>query len=489
MDENRFASSVLILLLTFAAAGAQAQTILAPTKYQLTFAIDYDAEFLRATAVLTLENPSDTPVREVSLLLYRLLRVKSIRGVRELPFTQTVAAFEDYGKQQVNHIVATLPEPLAPHTQTTLAVQYEGYLLGYAETGMRYIQDHIDPAFTILRHDSYAYPQPGLLLRERNRREPMRDFTYSARITVPKGLTVANGGRSDGVEVSGDLVTFGFSSHRPSWRMDFAIADYEQLSGPSVRVYCFPADRAGAVGVAEAAAQSLDLFIRWFGPQPDKATLTFIEIPDGWGSQADVTTVVQTAAAFRDPSRVHEVYHEISHLWNVPATDLPSPRWNEGLASFLENLVGEQLGKNSDSDARANHVVTWLRDGIANNPGWESTPLVDYGRADLTDLSYSVGHVFFDLLYRIAGRETFNAIIREFVTQFKEGGSTNDLIAVVTNRAGAGVADLVSDWIYTTGWTQRVQESAGIRALEAYYRRAGAMRRQAAAPTKGSRVD
>ena len=67
-----------------------------------------------------------------------------------------------------------------------------------------------------------------------------------------------------------------------------------------------------------------------------------IEVPDGWGSQADVTCILQTAAAFRDPARLVEVYHEVSHLWNVPATDLPSPRWDEGLATFLQFRMADE---------------------------------------------------------------------------------------------------------------------------------------------------
>lgn len=254
----------IAFVLSLGASGADAQAILSPIRYDLDFDLDYDQDILRATAALTLENSSTQPVKEVSLLLYRLLSAKTVRGENgaDVPFRQTIVAFEDLGKQQANQVIVSLPAPLAPGAQTTLRIAYEGYLLGYAETGMLYVRDRIDRNFTILRQDSLAYPQPGVPSYERNRRAGLREFTYKARVTVPTGLTVANGGRLDGADAAGGRTTFRFSSLKPSWRMDFAIAEYGQLSSGSVRVYYFPADKDGATGVADAAARSLELFGR-----------------------------------------------------------------------------------------------------------------------------------------------------------------------------------------------------------------------------------
>lgn len=119
--------------------------------------------------------------------------------------------------------------------------------------------------------------------------------------------------------------------------------------------------------------------------------MTFIEIPDGWGSQADVTTILQSAAAFKVPEQHREVYHEISHLWDVPSIDRPSPRWNEGLASFLEYLVTQEVSGKSVVDARANQLIARLRSSLPEHSDWRTALLVDYGHARLTDLSYSAG--------------------------------------------------------------------------------------------------
>src|SRR3970282_645177 len=103
----------------------------------------------------------------------------------------------------------------------------------------------------------------------------------------------------------------------------------------------------------------------------------------------------------------------------------PSPRWEEGQASFLEYLVTQELTGKPLVDARANQLVDWLRGSLPTRPAWKTVPLADYGRAGQTDLSYSVGAVYFDLLYRLAGRDAFNKIISSFATDFgARGGRT-----------------------------------------------------------------
>lgn len=471
MTPIRFGFPALLLVVAFRAPGAQ--VVLSPTHYDVSFNVDHAAARLQGTARITVLNPSAEPVREASLLLYRLLRATAVRDDRgrDLAFSQSVVAFVDFGPLQVNQLLVTFAQPLAQGAQTTIEVRYEGYLLGYAETGMRYIQDRIDPAFTILRPDSYAYPAPGYPSFALNRKSPRPEFSYSARITVPGGHTVANGGRLEGIDTLGNTVTFRYSSLKRSFRMDFAIAKYAELATTRIRVYYLPGDSSGAAGVARAGSEALDLFTRWFGALREPTALTFIEIPDGWGSQADATTIIQSAAAFRDPDRHREVYHEVSHLWNVPATDRPSPRWNEGEASFLEYLVTQELTGKPIVDARANQLIDWLRGELPQHANWSATPLTEYGRADLTDLSYSVGAVYFDLLYRLAGREAFNQIIGRFASEFRvRGGSTKDFADLVRRAAKPDLSQLNDDWLFTTGWTQRVTQSADIRALEAYYR-------------------
>lgn len=440
--------------------------------YALDLRVDFGAEVLEGTARLTVRNFGDQPATWVPLLLYRLMDVRAARdaGGRTLAFEQEVVRFEDQSKLQVTAVRVRLAETLGPGATTTVEVEYGGHLLGYAETGMRYVRDRIDPAFTLVRDDAHAFPTVGVPSRRVNRSAPMERYDYVARITVPDSLFVANGGRLVSTHRADGTATFEYRSLRPSWRMDFAIGRYGVLERPPLRVLHFVEDSAGAAAVVRAADACVSLFTEWFGPLQDHPGLTLLEIPDGWGSQLDVTTVIQSAAAFRDSTRHNEVYHELAHLWQPETLDRPSPRWNEGLASFLEMLAVERLEGRSVVDRRADQLITWLQGAAAANARWREVPMTDYGKEGLTDLSYSVGAIFFDLLLRTVGEQAFmGALGTYYRTYAASGATTADLEAVFAAASDVDVGPLFHDWVYGTGWYEALGDAAGIQDLTRRY--------------------
>jgi hypothetical protein len=445
---------------------------ISPVHYELDVRVDYEEETIAGIARITLTNHTDEAAPEISLLLYRLMRVDTLflAGRGELSYTQQVVSYDDFPKLQVNHIVAVLDPPMAPGDKLTVEIGYGGHLLGYAETGMRYIQDHVSPDFTILRDDARAFPQPGYPAWAVNSAAPRPAYDYLAHITVPDSLTVANGGELVEVLKEEGKSTYVYRSLRPSWRMDFAIARYATINAQPIRIFHFVEDSVGARAVADAAAAAFETFESWFGPLADTTTLTFIEIPDGWGSQTDATAIIQSAAAFRDTSRHHEVFHELSHLWNVPPTDLPSPRWNEGLASFLEYLVTETITGRHAVTPRMNFLMKWLRDTLPSRESWPTIPLVRYGEEGMTGLSYRVGALFFDQLYRMLGTDEFHDLIGEYYRRYNvSGGSTDDLVRLVRDRGGTRADALIEDWLFTTHWTELVVQFDTAQELADHY--------------------
>jgi len=441
--------------------------------YELDLNIDYSAEKIIGKAGLTLQNISDKPIKKISLLLYRLLSVESVGNatVEPLEFEQKVVSFDDVEKMQVNYIQIELDSDLLPEEKRLLNIEYKGHMLGYSEMGYRYVKDHVSPEFTIIRNDARAFPLPGVPSRKINRQAPFPSFTYLARITVPDTLVVANGGELLQRKADNGSITYIYKSLKPSWRMDFAITRYKQSEKNGIRIFYFPEDSVGASGVMQAAQKSYDLFKSWFGSPEVESTLTFIEIPNGWGSQKDAVTIIQSAAAFKDPKRHREVYHEISHIWNVNPLDNPSPRWNEGLASFLEYLAIEHIEGREITKARADLLIRWLKESAKQNPKWTEIPMIDYGQVQLTDLSYSVGALMFDLLYRLVGQKEFNAIIGFFYHKYASAGATtNDFIAYANETSKFDLTDFFQDWVYTTNWYKRISEVQSISELESYYR-------------------
>ncbi|HXV90322.1 MAG TPA: hypothetical protein VD707_03075 [Gemmatimonadales bacterium] len=442
-----------------------------PTRYDLTVRIDYERQRLDGTARITLRNFSDTPVIDVPLLLYRLMAIQAVEvNGTAARWMQRVVAFSDFSQLQVNQASVMLPTPLPPGGTVDLQLRYDGHLLGYAETGMAYVRDHIDPSFTILRNDALAFPEVGYPNVAVNRRAPFASFDYLARITVPESLVVVNAGRLVERTVAAARATYVYRSVKPSWRMDFAIGDYAVIEDGPIRVAYLRRDSIGAKRVAANARRSLDLFTNWFGPLTGDPSLMILELEDGYGSQTDVAAIMQAAAAFRDSTRDRELYHEVAHLWNPPATDLPSPRWNEGLSSFLEYLAEERFTGKPVIAARADQLLEWLR-GIA--PSRESLtriPLIDYGKEQMTDFSYSEGALLFHLLYGVVGPERFHAIIGGFSRQYAAtGASTSDLVAYAIRPPHADLKRLFADWVSTTGWWPAIRDGATYAELVRHY--------------------
>jgi len=446
---------------------------LTPTNYDLDVTVDYNRELIHATAAITVKNTSDSMVAEIPLILYRLMNVLNVTDKKGDPvhYNQQVLSYEDFGKKQVNFIRIKLPKPITPGRERTISVSYQGLLLGYSEIGWRYVKDHISPEFTILRNDAEAFPSVGVPSQSINRKSPFPSFHYRARITVPDSLVVANGGSLVNTKIKKGMATYIYESIKPSWRMDFAISRYNKIDSDAYRIFYFPEDSTGADGVRGAAENAVELFTEWFGPLNEQAKLTFIEIPNGWGSQADVTTIIQTAASFQDPSRYREVYHEISHLWNVAATDRFNPRWNEGLASFLEYLLMKELDNRDHLDYVANWRIDYMKKKIAGNPESGNIPLIDYGKENLEGYSYTVGALMFDLMYHLAGPDEFNKMIGGYYqTYVKSGASTNDLVQFAKQTCSTDLDLLFNDWVYTTNWYTRIRQVKTIDELRGFYK-------------------
>ena len=434
----------------------------------LALRIDYAAPKLSGSVTYELANWTDHPARQVSFLAHRLMDVTRVTdgAGRALRYSHDVVRFTDDPMRQVTQVVVNLGRSIPAGGRTTVRLDYGGYLTGYTEVGWLYVKDHIDAAFTIIRQDALAFPIVGGIHDAANRRQPLVDFLYDASVTVPARYVVASGGTSTRARNPDGTVTWRYVSGAPSPFLNIAIAPFDTLSAEGVRIFYFHGDSAGARHLLASVQTGLRTLTAWFGQRQGATNLVITEIPDGWGSQASaVGGIIQTASAFRDTTRVGELYHELTHLWNARELDIPSPRWNEGLATFLEALMQEQLNGWTGRTDYYQRRITNLRTALGQDSMLRRTPFVDYGKNRMTGASYRVGDLMFAVIYDLLGAERFNQVIGGYYQQFAAGGTTRDFVTYTTHASPA-LPRVFDDWLFTTRWTEHLSADsvAGIAA-------------------------
>ena len=440
----------------------------------LDVSVDYNTPRLLGAITYELENWTDHPAGTVSFILNRLMDVSAVQGAGggSLAYTQDVVRFSDDPMRQVTRLRVTLPAPILPGARTTVRMGYAGPLVGYTEVGWLYVQDRIDTAFTIIRADALAFPVIGGTVDAANRQRPLPEFSYDASVRVPSRFLVATGGAVTRTPHDDGTTTWRYISGASSPFLNIAIAPFDTLVTGGIRIFYFRPDSAGARGLMASTQAALQSLARWFGRQRQGTLdLTITEIPDGFGSQANlVGGIIQTASAFRDPARRGELYHELSHLWNARDIDNPSPRWNEGLAMFMQGLIRERLDGWTGRAESYQRLIARVRDRLAKDTALQRVPLIDYGKRGMTDRSYSVGDLMFATLYDLVGESQFDRIVGGYYQQFASGGTTRDFDAFAQRHASIDLSTFFQDWIFTTRWTELVASATSVTDLSSHYR-------------------
>lgn len=465
-------SAAILLGPSFIAGQQQTSEAFDARNEKLELVVDFDTKRLAGAMTFDMENWTRRPASTVSFLLHRLMEASQVRDGTgaALPFTQDVVRLQDEPMRQVTQIVVRLPRPIGPGERTTVRIDYAGYLTPYSEIGWLYVKDHIDTTFTILRRDALAFPEIGGLSRAANRQLPYPDFTYEAELRVPSKYLVATGGAVTRTPHEDGTTTWRYTSGKTSPFLNISIAPFDTISASGIRVFYFPADSTGARRLVSRAQTALRTLRQWFGPLRTEANLTIAEIPDGWGSQAHlVGGIIQTASAFRDTSEVGQMYHELSHLWNAIDRDVQTPRWNEGLASFLENLMRERLDGWNGLKAYEAQWITSMKKQVAGDSVLRTAPFIEYGKREMTGRSYTVGRIMFAALYELLGEAEFNKVVGGYYQHFANGGTTGDFVAFARRTATRDPSRFFDDWMFTTRWTGVLESATSVSDIAAHY--------------------
>jgi len=447
----------------------QKQLKVVATQYNLNYKLDIANKIMGASGSITVSNISNKDALHIPLRLYRMLSVSKINDSNgnKLAFNQQVIGNDEWPVLQTNYIEISLPTPIKPAQSYTFEIDFSGALRGYTETDMLYVKDSIDENFSIVRMDAFAYPLITYPNDSVNRDAKfwLYHYDYDVTFTVPVDYVVANGGELISKTEKKDKVIYRYKNKLPAWRMDFAIARYQVYSKDRYTVFSWES-KDSSEKLLDQIVNTVTLYTKWFGPLKHKLGYTFIEVPENYGAQADITSVIQDAVGFKEFDRV---YHEISHQWNVKSLDKYSPRWNEGLASFLEELTLELTSRPGQLDVSTEETILELKKVFSNNKKYQSTPFLDYGKEGLN--SYSVGMIFFRILYDLMGQDEFNKVIGGFYQKYYESGATSrTFISYLIKHSHADINQLIDEWVNSAEFAKLLEASENYKQILTYYK-------------------
>jgi hypothetical protein len=239
----------LCLYVLMLAGLTSGQELPLPSGYVLDLSISHEDGTLAGVAQVTIENPTSEPLFQVPFLLHRLMTVQraSTGDGKALSVKQDVVRVEGLSKLQVNSVEVLLDKPLPPGKSVVVKLNYDGYLTPYQEV-FGYVRESVNPTYTLLRNDTYCFPVVAAPEQGRLFGRMDAKFDYQATVRVPKGYTVAAGGKIELLSQTETESVYLARSEAKSGRIDIGISKFELLVKPEFgfRVFYLPEDAEGA---------------------------------------------------------------------------------------------------------------------------------------------------------------------------------------------------------------------------------------------------
>jgi aminopeptidase N len=139
---------------------------------------------------------------------------------------------------------------------------------------------------------------------------------------------------------------------------------------------------------------------------------------------------------------------------------------------FLQHLVQEKLeGTPNAVEKAVNAMRDRLRKNFAQHSEWKDVPMIDYGKKDITDLSYRKGQLFFYILYELMGEEPFLETMGSFYQKYYDTGATaQQFVEHVKNLSSKNLDRLFEEWVFGAQSSELIISETSIADIIKRYR-------------------
>lgn len=357
-----------------------------------------------------------------------------------------------------------------------LSVTYRGKLDG--TTGFApYVKETINPDFSLFRWETFCYPVFAKATYDHLKKAWDILFNYQLKVKVPKGLVVAAPVRLVEEKTEEDRSVYVYNTDRPVTlsALSFSVAPYHATTSDIGVVYTFN-ENAGYVEELVQDLRKVDAFYRsHFGDIDFIKGLRLIEIPNGFGFFVPLNAVIFLVQGGLKPDihERHQIFHEYAHLgWNT-RTRREVQRCRFFDEAFAQYLAGRAMQEIYGEDIFSKYMER-LRQGyirrVENDSTRAKTSIVEYGKYEYGDLSYTAGAWVLYILNKALGDDVFDKKIEDFLKEYRDKEVNFESFYSFFETIDAFDAEgFFRDWVFGTNGLEKLRSGVSIDEIVKQY--------------------
>ena len=265
---------------------------------------------------------------------------------------------------------------------------------------------------------------------------PRVRFTYDATIRVPKELMAVMSAENPTRKTEDGVYKFSMPQPIPSYLMALSAGDLAFRSlGSNTGVYAEPGVVARAANEFADTQKMMAAAEKLYGPYR-WARYDMLVLPPSFpfgGMENPRLTFLTPTMIAGDRSLVSLIAHELAHSWsgNLVTNATWNDFWlNEGFTTYLERRISEELYGKEHAEMLWTLGLKELRDDFEQLPPADQHLVLDLAGRDpdegATQVPYEKGALFLRLIEQTAGREKFDAFLRQYFDDFAFQTMTTD---------------------------------------------------------------
>ena len=387
--------------------------------------LDHSNGQMVGAAWIRVRNNTAGPLSQVPFVLNPGLVVSGVTGSGRVRLreTSTKTAIEGYEYLELTAGVITLASPVAAGGETEVIIQYGGSIDDLSWTALSHAAETLNPDFTMLRADSFAYPVLAAPTKSAITAAQTQPAYYqTATIVVDAAYSVAGNLYTDEIKPAGDKQSWDLKNDDPTAPMTLPIAPYITVTTGPVSIHSFSGESAAADAMLSAVAPKVTRLQKLLGA-PNGTHLNISMVPDGYGSKGTTGLIMLEQNTFTPTAFQKLGGKALPALWGVKTGYAPGS-WKNSFGSFLTVATN-----NSDLAAFNNAQFTAVQAALASNPTAGKKALKDFNKNGWHTEAEALATFVLAGMRTLMGEDAFFAFARTMRTELRGGIADNAAFA------------------------------------------------------------